>query len=120
MLDNVEKRMLLFLCVCIVIRIILVYAAKNINIEYLPYMGYFGLMLSIGFMYIYLTNSRQTGAEVFGDKIWWNSLRPIHSILWGLFAYNAINKNDDAWAYLAVDVFVGFVGFAGHEIFGFF
>ena len=29
-------------------------------------------------------NLRKTGLEVFGDKIWWNNLRPIHGILYGL------------------------------------
>jgi hypothetical protein len=69
----------------------------------------------IGFSYIWITNSRKTGAEVMGDKIWWNDLRPIHSLLYGLFAYSAINKNENAWIYLLIDVIIGFVSFLRHH-----
>jgi hypothetical protein len=74
-------------------------------------MGYLALLPAIGFMYIYLTGSRQTGAEVFGDKIWWNDLRPIHALLYLLFSYNAINGNKNAWVYLLIDVLIGLNSF---------
>ena len=66
-------------------------------------------------MNIFLTGSRKTGAEVFGDKIWWNNLRPIHAILYTLFAYNAINKNRKAWIYLFIDVIIGLISFIGYH-----
>ena len=74
-------------------------------------MGYLLLLPAIGFIYIYLTNSRQTGAEVFGDKIWWNNLRPIHALLYLLFSYNAIQGNKNAWIYLLIDVLFGLISF---------
>lgn len=55
--------------------------------------------------------SRKTGAEVFGDKIWWNNLRLIHGLLYSLFAYNAIIGNTNALIYLIVDVLFGFTSF---------
>jgi len=115
MCSNIEKRMLLFLCGCIVVRLLLVCIAKNISDDYLQYMGYLALLPAIGFMYIFATGARQTGAEVFGDKIWWNSLRPIHSTLYGLFAYSAINKNRNSWVFLALDVAIGFVAFVNQH-----
>ena len=45
------------------------------------YLGYLALLPATEFIYIYLTGSMKTGAESFGEKIWWNNLRPIHSIL---------------------------------------
>jgi hypothetical protein len=39
------------------------------HIKYLPYLGYLALLPAIGFAYIYITKSRQTGLEVFGEKI---------------------------------------------------
>ena len=69
----------------------------------------------IGFSYIFLTGSRKTGQEVFGNKIWWNNLRPIHTILYTLFAYNAINKNREAWIYLFIDVIIGLISFIGYH-----
>jgi hypothetical protein len=65
----------------------------------------------IGFIYIYLTGSRQTGAEVFGAKIWWNNLRPLHALLYGLFAYYAIQRANFAWKFLLADVIIGFFAF---------
>ena len=110
-MNNFQKRFLLFIFGCIFVRTVFVIIAKNISLNYLPYLGYLALLPSIGFFYIYLTNSRKTGAEVFGDKIWWNNLRPIHGLLYALFAYNAINKNINSWVYLLIDVMVGLISF---------
>ena len=70
-------------------------------------------MPAIGFTIIFFTNSRKIGDEVLGDKIWWNNLRPIHAILYFLFAYNAINGNPNSWIYLLFDVVIGLVSFLG-------
>jgi hypothetical protein len=74
-------------------------------------MGYLSLLPAIGFFYLFLTGSRKTGPEVFGDKIWWNNLRPIHGFMYFLFAYNAIKGNPFSWVYLLVDVIIGLVSF---------
>ena len=110
-MNTIQKRFLLFLFGCIGTRSLLVYLAKNVNKPYLRYMGYLSILPAIGFFYLFLTGSRQTGAEVFGDKIWWNDLRPIHGLLYLLFAYSAINGNTFAWIYLLVDVIIGLVSF---------
>ena len=107
---NDLKRMLIFLFGCIGARSLIVIIAKYINIKYLKYLGYLALLPATGFMYIYLTGSRK-GLGAFGEKIWWNYLRPIHSILYFLFAYNAIIGNKHAWIYLFVDVLIGLFGF---------
>jgi hypothetical protein len=101
----------MFLIGCIGVRSLFVVIAKYINAKYLKYLGYLALLPAIGFMYIYLTGSRKTGAETFGEKIWWNNLRPIHSILYFLFAYNAIIGNKQSWIYLLVDVIFGLISF---------
>jgi hypothetical protein len=116
-MNTIQKRILLFLIGCIGTRLFLVYLAKNINIRLLKYMGYLALIPAIGFIYIYLTGSRQTGAEVFGDKIWWNNLRPIHGLLYLLFSYNAINGNKYAWIYLLIDVLFGLTSFLIYHLF---
>ena len=110
-MNNLQKRFLLFLIGCMGSRTLLVILAKNLSIKYLKYMGYLALLPAFGFIYIYLTGTRNTGAEVFGEKIWWNYLRPIHSLLYFLFAFNAINGNPNAWIFLLIDVIVGFVNF---------
>jgi len=110
-MNTIQKRFLLFLIGCIGTRSMFVYIAKNVDITYLRYIGYLALLPAIGFFYIFFTGSRQTGAEVFGKKIWWNNLRPIHGILYLLFAYNAITGNKNAWIYLLVDVIFGLLSF---------
>jgi hypothetical protein len=110
-MNSFQKRFLLFLIGCIGMRSIFVIVAKNSNAEYLKYMGYLALLPAIGFIYIYLTGSRKTGGETFGEKIWWNDLRPIHSLVYFLFAYNAIIGNKNAWLYLLFDVVFGLTSF---------
>jgi hypothetical protein len=100
---------------CIGTRALFVIIAKYITPNYLKYLGYVALLPAIGFMYIYLTGSRQTGAEVFGEKIWWNNLRPVHSILYFTFAYNAISGNKQSWIVLLVDVLIGLISFLIHH-----
>ncbi len=116
-MKDILKRFLLFLVGCIGTRLMFVVVAKKINRKYLPYLGYLALVPAVGFMYIYLTKSRTTGPEVFGEKIWWNDLRPVHSLLYFLFAYNAIQINDNSWMYLLADVLIGLFAFLGHHFF---
>ena len=110
-MNTIQKRFLLFLFGCIGTRSLFVYFAKNASKTYLRYMGYLAILPAIGFFYLFLTGSRKTGPEVFGDKIWWNNLRPIHGLMYALFAYHAINGNDFAWIYLLIDVIIGLVSF---------
>ena len=110
-MNTIQKRFLLFLIGCIGTRTLFVYLAKNANRTYLKYMGYLSILPAVGFFYLFLTGSRKTGPEVFGNKIWWNDLRPIHGLMYFLFAFNAINGDAFAWIYLLVYVIIGLVSF---------
>jgi len=110
-MNDIQKRFLLFIFGCIGIRTLFVVIAKIIDIKFLPYLGYISLLFVIGFIYIFVTGSRKTGVETFGDKIWWNDLRPVHALMYGLFAYNAINKNQNAWVFLLIDIIIGLLSF---------
>lgn len=113
------KRVLLFLIGCIGLRTFIVYLAKT-QLKYLRVMGYLALLPAIGFFVIYFGGLRKTGAEVFGEKIWWNSLRPLHGFLWGLFAFMAIRGDVRAWIVLLVDVVIGLMAYLGHYFLGLF
>jgi hypothetical protein len=115
-MNTLHKRFVLFLIGCMGTRLLLVYIAKNVNTTWLRYMGYLALLPAIGFIYIYFSGSRKTGGEVFGDKIWWNHLRPVHALFYMLFSYNAIKGNKNAWVYLLMDVLFGLVSFLMHHI----
>jgi hypothetical protein len=82
-----------------------------INKKYLPLLGYLSLIPAIGFAYIFIFGKRKKGGETFGQKIWWNKVRPIHSILYLIFAYLAITKNNNAYLPLLIDVIIGLLGF---------
>lgn len=108
---NLRKRFFLFIIGCIGLRSYLVYFAKTTSKTNLVYLGYAASVISFGFMFLYIFGLRKSGAEVFGDKIWWNNLRPVHSLLYLLFAYFVFTNNQDAWKFLALDVILGFSAF---------
>ena len=81
-MNNKMKRMGLYLVGCMGARSTLTYIVKNHPDKYKNILTAMLLIPAIGFAYIYLNGLRKTGGEVFGDKIWWNNLRPVHSILY--------------------------------------
>lgn len=101
------KRIFLFLFGCVILRLLLVYIVKIINVDYLPYLGYIALLPAFTWIYLFMFDKRKTGPEVFNQQIWWNKIRPIHAFLYILFAYNAINKNKNSYIYLLIDVLFG-------------
>lgn len=110
-MNNIQKRFMLFLLGCIPVRLLYAYLAKTYP-KYLPYLGFASFIMGVSFLYLYLTNSRKTGAEVFGDKIWWNDFRPLHSLLHLSFAYLAIfNRSKNAWKVLVADAIIGLLLF---------
>ena len=112
-MNPIQKRFSLFLFLCIVIRSFLIYISYKLknNSKYLKIMGLILLFPAFGFLYIYFTNKRKTGKEVFGGKIWWNDLRPIHGIIYILFSlFSLVNNktmNNNAWLFLLIDVILG-------------
>ncbi len=114
-MNNIQKRFILFLFGCIGTRLLFVYIAKNVSLQVLSYLGYLALIPVLGWLYILFIKSRDTGLEVFGGKIWWNSIRPIHIALYSIFAYLAINRNKNAWIALLADVGFGLGAFLYHH-----
>lgn len=114
-MSDVQKSMLLFIFACIPVRLSFVWIAKYKQ-EWLDYMAVVAAAISIGFSIIYIFNLRKTGGEVFGDKIWWNDLRPVHAVLYAIFAYLAIIDPENAWKPLAADVSLGIVAFILHRV----
>lgn len=109
------QRVLLFLIGCIGTRTAFAIAAKYASPEILQTMGAFALLPAIGFYLIFVFKLRETGREVFGEKIWWNDLRPIHGTMYLLFAIFAIQKKSFAWMFLAADVAFGLMAYLTHH-----
>lgn len=108
-MNSITKRMLLFLVACIGTRSFLVLLCKNLPIDLLPFAGYIALLPAFGFAYLYFTGWRKKG--LFGQEVWWDNLRPVHSLLYFSFAISAIQKNKRAWVFLLFDVLLGLASF---------
>ena len=115
MLTNLQKRFLLFLFGCIGTRTLFAYIAKTSSTKTLLYLGALAIIPAIGFITIYLAGLRRTGAEVFGEQIWWNDLRPVHALFYILFAFFAFQGKRYAWVPLGLDVIIGLVAFLTHH-----
>ena len=118
-LSDYRKRIFLFLFGCIIVRLIFVHIAKNINAQHLPYLGALALIPVMGWLYIYFIGSRDTGPEVFGGTIWWNELRPIHAALYSLFALYAFQMKSYSYVPLLFDTLFGLASFVIYHFKGF-
>lgn len=111
-MNNIQIRFINFLLFCTGLRIALAYSPY---IAYSPFDKVLSLLLLIiglGFFVIYFFGLRQTGLETGGKPIWWNFLRPVHSILFILASYFVwINKEKWASFLLFIDVTLGLLMF---------
>jgi hypothetical protein len=111
-MNEIETIKLKYLIGCLGIRTLFAIIAKYINKKYLPFMGIFAIIISMSFIYQFITKERTHGA--FNNKIWWDNIRPIHAFNYGLFGFLAINKSSYAWIFLLFDVFIGLGGHLYH------
>lgn len=106
--DPLKKRWLLFLFICILSRLLLVYTARFGKKETLvKFMGFLSLFPAFGFAYLWFTNGRQVGMETGGNRIWWSNYRILHALCYFTFAVLAIQENPNAYLALAADVTIG-------------
>ncbi len=110
-MNSIKKRFLLFLGLCIPIRLLLVYITKNVNKYYLKIIGFLALLPAIGFLVLYFSDKRKTGLEVFGGKIWWQNIRIFHGLFYLVFSILAILGIKKAWILLFIDVLFGLTSF---------
>lgn len=99
-----------FMIGCIGVRVLFVIIAKNAPLPWLKILGVIALFPAFGFSYLFLSGARQ-GKGAFGESIWWESLRPIHAVLYFLFALFAITGKREAWVFLLLDIVIGATGF---------
>jgi len=108
---KLKTRFLLFLFGCIGSRLALTAISAYSTGIFLKLLGLLALGPVIGWLYIIFIGKRDTGLEVFGDKIWWKDLRPLHTLLWATFSYMAITGNRKAWIVLLTDTLFGLSAF---------
>ena len=114
-INPIKIRFFLFLFGCIGSRLAFTVISAFAYGWVLTLIGLIALIPVFGWLYIIFIGKRDTGIEVLGNKIWWKNLRPLHTLLWGFFAYLAITGNRKAWLILLIDTLFGLSAFLIHH-----
>lgn len=110
-------RLILFYIGCIGLRAWLTWFTWKHATEYPMFLWVLFAAISVGFATLYLFDLRQKNAtETFGEsEVWWNHLRPVHSVLYALAAMYVFKGNKHAYVPLLLDVIIGFVATTHHN-----
>ena len=104
------QRMYLYTCVCLVLRVVLVYLVfltkKNAICQKLA--AVISVFIGLSFLRNYCTK-KEFG--FFGGKIWWKQLRLLHAFLFLLFAILVFNGYQSAYSVLIPGIVFGMMGF---------
>jgi len=74
-------------------------------------LGFLSLIPALGFAIIYIFGLRKVGLETGGKPIWWNNLRPIHALLWGIFSISTLMGYRHSYIALIADTTIGIIAF---------
>lgn len=114
MKNNCLKASLLFLLACIPVRLLIAYAVQRHPEKYRLWIAAALLVPAIGFLTIYFKGLRQNPGETLGcngGQVWWNDLRPVHSLLYATAAALLVLKQRSAHYPLYLDVLIGITAF---------
>lgn len=109
---------MLFLFGCVGFRLCLVCLAYRLEGRSMKIAGALALLPVLGWAFIMLVKRRDTGPEVFGGKIWWQSLRIYHALLWTCFAFMAFKGDPSAYIPLLLDTSLGLLAFTYRRYLG--
>ena len=94
--------------VCIPVRLGIATMVWFLPDRWLPLVGLVAIIGAVYLMYRFLTfEAKQEG--IFGQPVVWNHLRPMHALVWVVFAYLAFMKNPHAKILQFGDVLLGAV-----------
>jgi hypothetical protein len=99
--------MILFLLLCIPVRLLIAWAATRIPLEYLNLFSTGLLTIAVSFLYFYFTGKRLNAPEA-GGITWWADYRLIIGFLYLIAAiYGFTKKQNLMWIPLVMDVTFG-------------
>uniref|UniRef100_A0A6C0IX07 Uncharacterized protein n=1 Tax=viral metagenome TaxID=1070528 RepID=A0A6C0IX07_9ZZZZ len=102
-----QERFALFLIGCMGSRLALAEGARHYEgTDTLAKIAPFAFLPALGFTILFIFGLRTHGPETFGDLIWWDNLRPVHAILYAMFAVAAMNHRPSSH-YLYIDLVIG-------------
>jgi hypothetical protein len=116
-MEQINKRRLFFLLGCVPTRLFIVYLAKTSTTRpfFLNCMAVLSSIPMIGFLYLYMTKSRMTGMETYGQPIWWHELRIVHFLFYLAFITMVFATPRLAYIPLLFDVIMGTMAFFIHH-----
>ena len=101
---------ILFLTICIPLRLALAYLPQVLPKPYLSYLGLIILIMAIGTLYLGWTNTRLHAVEA-GGLTWWSPYRLVHGMLLLCAALYLSRRDRNASVPLLLDVLFGIVLF---------
>lgn len=107
---NRSRRSLLFVFVCLTIRLLIPLGMIYVHKYYLRFISVILFGWSLGFMNVYMKGNKQD-IGFFGGEKWWISNNFVHSVLYLTAGVLAFQRNKKAYIPLAFDVMFSFVMF---------
>jgi len=104
--NKMNSSLSFYYMICILVRLSIAYMAflsYDNNWRYILVAFFFAA--SFGFTYLYITKQRKRGA--FGQKVWWDFLRPIHAILLFISGVLLSLKVKETYLILLADALIG-------------
>ena len=103
------KKISYYFFICVLVRLILAYlVSKNYNNKYRYFLILFYLVTGSGLLIQYIKYVRVIGA--FGEIVWWQNYRIIHTILFYIVSYLLYKKNSNTWKLLLLDTLISIFG----------
>lgn len=101
------RSIILFLGLCIPLRLAIAYASTKIPGEYMRYLAVALMAVAVGILYLYFAGARMSAPEA-GGVTWWAPYRLIIGALWLIAAIYAFQgRKDMVWVPLVIDVLLG-------------
>ena len=95
---------------CIFVRLSLAYSVYYVQKMQVRYMfAFLYFILSVGALYQYIIKTRTVGA--FHNKVWWDSLRPIHALLFLFTSIGLFYKYKYSYVFLLLDTVISVLGY---------
>ena len=105
-------RLVLFLFLCVPLRLLFAYVASVVPGRWLPLLALPAAIIAAGLATQFIRNPAE---GQFGGPTWWHWWRLVHVALYVAFAWAALRHRPDAWRLLLVDVAVALVARASHN-----
>ena len=106
---DIDTRALLFIFLCIPMRLMLAYLPQVLPERFLIILGIVLFMMSFGTGFLALTNKRMNAGK--GGKTWWANFRILHSALLGASSVYLFRNERIATLPLVIDAIIGIIVF---------